>query len=76
MTPEEEAGKEVLRRLYLKEEKTQEEKEFPKGFEEALTWLCNSYDTAAGYYPESSYEGKALLEHYYKITGRGKDYRK
>jgi hypothetical protein len=40
-------------------------KEFPEGFEEALTGLCNSYDAEYGEYPESCYEGKALLQHYY-----------
>jgi hypothetical protein len=45
-------------------------KEFPEGFVEALTWLCDSYDAESGEYPESSYEGKALLQYYYEILGR------
>jgi hypothetical protein len=49
-----------------------EEKRFPEGFVEALTWLCDSYDAESGEYPESHYEGKALLKHYYQIQGEKK----
>jgi hypothetical protein len=47
-----------------------EEKRFPEGFVEALTWLCNNYDAESGRYPESCYEGKAILQHYYEIRVR------
>jgi hypothetical protein len=46
-------------------------KEFPEGFVESLTELCNSYDADNGEYPESCYEGKALLQYYFEIQ-RGK----
>jgi hypothetical protein len=46
-------------------------KEFPEGFVEALTWLCNRYDEESGEYPESHYEGMALLQYYFE-TQRGK----
>jgi hypothetical protein len=42
-------------------------KEFPEGFVEALTWLCDSYDAEYGEYPESNYEGMALLQYYFEI---------
>jgi hypothetical protein len=47
-------------------------KEFPEGFVEALTRLCNSYDAKYGEYVESYYEGKAILEYYYEIQGMKK----
>jgi hypothetical protein len=46
-------------------------KEFPEGFVEALTGLCDSYDAECGEYPESHYEGMALLQYYFE-TQRGK----
>jgi hypothetical protein len=43
-------------------------KEFPEGFEEALTGLCDSYDVDSGEYPESRYEGMALLQYYFELA--------
>jgi hypothetical protein len=48
------------------------EKRFPEGFAEALMKLCNSYDAESGEYPESHYEGKALLRYYFELAERVK----